>query len=162
MNRAILIPRLPNGLEYVDACYVKARLENAGATLLSLPATGTAPSRYKVAWPEMVQAVWDAYKPDGDDPRLPVPSAQAITAMDEAFQWIPLVGEHALQTKRLIWLRLLVHPLSEKHLWGWRKLERMTGLHRTTMALRHSRGIDRLVTRLNNPAFVERSGNALP
>ena len=152
----------PGGLEYVDAAYLKTRLEEAGQTLLALPGTGTRPSQYKVAWPEMVQQVWEAAKSDEDEARYPVPSAAAITSMDEAFRWIPLIGEHAVQTKRLIWLRLLVRPMSEKHLWSWRKLENRLGLNRETLALRHARGLDRMVTRLNCPDWKQPVDGALP
>src|ERR1700734_1419122 len=99
---------LPAGLEFVNAAYVQRRLDGAGKTLVSLPATGTLPAKYKVAWPEAVQAITGVRDFDPDAVGvISRPSAAAITAMDEAFRWVALAGDGAVQTKRLIWLRLL-------------------------------------------------------
>jgi len=154
--------RLPDGLEAVDREYVTVRLEEAGRTLMALPAHGTAPAGMRVAWPEIVRSVWDAYDWTGAPVRPPRPTGAAIDAMDEAFGWIPLIGAQAVETKRLVWLRLLLWPLSGSHVWPWARLAKVIGLHRDTLMLRHGRGIDRIVTRLNVPAWVERPGAELP
>ena len=155
--------RLPDGLEFVDKAYVKRRLEDAGKTLMALPAHGTSPAGLRSMWPEIVRSVWDAYDASRDGPmRPPRPRAAAIDAMDEALQWIVLLGDQAVETKRIVWLRLLVWPLSGKHVWPWRKLQDKIGLHRETLELRHSRGIDRIVTHLNCPGWREPPHSSLP
>lgn len=154
--------RLPDGMEYVDAAYVVARLEEAGKTLLCLKVHGTRPAGYRVAWPEMAKTILEARDPEDQDTRFPVPSAAAITAMDEVFPWVALVGERAVYTRRLIWARMLVHPLKDRHVWSWKRLEKSLGLSYETLRLRHGRGIDRIITRLNDPGFREKPGGGLP
>ena len=157
-----VMPRLPAGVEYVDAAYVTRRLEAAGTTLMCLPANGTAPAALKAAWPEIVRSALEISTfPDGH-PRPPRPSAQAITAMDEAFTWLALLGNGAVQTKRLLWMRLMIWPMSDKHLFSWRKIAKSTGLHRDVLTLRHARGIDRIVTRLNCQDWKPLPGSDLP
>jgi hypothetical protein len=154
---------LPPGVGYVDTAYVKARLEAAGKCLMALPAHGTAPAAVRSAWPQIVRSVWEAYDATRDGPmRPPRPSAAAIDAMDEAFGWLTLLGDKAVETKRIIWLRLMIWPLSGKHLWPWRKAAAAVGLHRETLELRHGRGIGRIVTRLNCPGWKEPPGGGLP
>lgn len=149
-----------NALDYVDAAYVAARLEAAGRTLLSLPASGTTPAKARAAWPEIVRAAQDVYA--SERLRPPVPSARAITDMDEAFTWIALLGPQAIETKRVVWLRLLVSPINGKHLWSWRRLQEALGLHRETLTIRHGRGVDRITTRLNYPRWQGTEASRLP
>ena len=154
------VSRLPDNLEYVDAPYVIGRLEKAGQTLIALPGTGTRPAAYRVMWPEFWTAVEDMAA--AEKTRYPVPSAAAITAMDEAFRWIELIPLASIRTRQLILLRLLVQPISDKHVWSWRKLEGRFGMGKDALILRHGRGIGRIVTLLNMPDFIPLPGESLP
>jgi len=159
----VTAPCLPDGLDHVDTAYVTARLEAAGATLMALPAHGAAPAGIRSAWPDIVRSVWDAYKAERQGlMRPPRPSGAAIDAMDEAFAWISLLGPQAIHSERLIWMRLMVWPLSGKHRFSWRKIAEITGLHRDVLVLRHRRGIERMVTRINCPSWRPPSGSDLP
>jgi hypothetical protein len=155
----ILAP--PDGAPF-DRLFVKAHLAAAGGTLIALPATGTMPSRYRVAWPEIVRSVEDlAEKIEGDDGRPATPTAQAISEMDAAIAWVALLG-NATQTRRLVWLRLMVNPLTDRYIWSWRKLEDRIGLNKDTLMRRHANGLDRIVTRLNHPDWRWSPADDLP
>ncbi|PPQ30578.1 DUF6362 family protein [Rhodopila globiformis] len=150
--------------DVIDADYVKVRLEEAGACLLALPSRGTLPAGYRTAWPEIVRAVeaWFSAVADGPQ-RPPAPSPRKISEMDEVyFTWLPLVSPGAVQTRQLLWLRSLVNPVNDKHLWPWRRLQDRLGLNRETLARYHSNGIDRIVTKLNNPDWKSSMGSELP
>lgn len=155
----------PDGSAFT-ADFVKAHLVSAGTTLLCLPHTGTRPAGFRTAWPEVAHNFWEAYQDDlSDRPmRFPRASSGAISAMDYVFRvWVPLVGTpHAVQTRRIILLRSLMNPLTERHMWSWRRLQERTGLNRDTLAIWHGRGIDRIVTRLNRPEWVETIARRLP
>ena len=157
MTRTAAI-RLPVGMEYVDAPYVTRRLEEAGKVLMCLRVSGCRPADYKVAWPAIVQEVFTAM--DMEDVPLPEPHSAQVTAMDEAFAWIALVGD--IKMRRLIWLRLLVHPISDRYKWTWRALEKIFGLDHQTLKARHGRGIALIATKLNQPDFRELPGGSLP
>lgn len=134
-----------------NADTVIRRLEDAGRTLLSLPSVGLAPARLKAAWPEFAQAAVEAYA-DNDKPLpKPVPSSRDITLMDEAYAWVALLPKDKVTWRRLVLLRSLIHPTSERYLWGWRKLERTLGTTDTTAKTWHAMAIDRIVSAINRP-----------
>lgn len=142
---------LPPGLPFYTVEYVLARLELAGSTLIALPGTGCLPAGMKSNWPDFARQAIEAYGYTEARVRPPVPRARAITEMDEAFAWVGLVDD--VRTRRLLLLRALVDPITDRHRWSWRRLDSSFGIHRDTLRLWHGRGIGRIVTRLNDPSW---------
>ncbi|MGC8474967.1 MAG: DUF6362 family protein [Acetobacteraceae bacterium] len=132
----------------IDAAYVVWRLEEAGATLLALPRSGWS-TGLRTSNLEMVRTAAEAYGWTAKRVRPPVPSAARITRMDEAMGWIPLIPLDRYVLRRIIGARSLVHPVSERHLFPWRKLGAVLGADHKAVQRWHKQGIDLIVTALN-------------
>ncbi|MCJ8352709.1 DUF6362 family protein [Novacetimonas hansenii] len=123
---------VPDGLAVADV--VGQRLFEAGCTLAALPAYGLKPGCVRVAWPEMLADVdldWINAAPD-DDLRPPRPDAGAVSRMDESLSWIGLIGDDRRNWRKVLCLRLIVHPISHRYRWTWRKIaQRLHTNHHT-------------------------------
>lgn len=132
------------------------RLEQAGRTLLALPNTG--PST------RLVQSGLDWVRDAGDTPmatarsatagkdggrlRPPIPSSAAITQMDEALAWIPLIPQDRVVLRRIVGARSLVDPMNERHLYSWRRLAIAVGADHKAVQRWHGQGIALILQRL--------------
>lgn len=126
----------------IDAAYVQARLEEAGATLFCLPSRGVWPSGYRTAWPAMAELIEE--KGWGDVVlRLPAPSAAQIGRMDEVDDWINTLVPDALE-RRVLRARSFVNPRTGAPVLSWRQLGQLT--HRDHKGL--MRMFDRALARL--------------
>ena len=135
-----------------DAQWVIARLEAAGSALLSLPSTGWS-TRLRSSGLEFVRSVWDAYDPSNPPPIRPrVPSARAISEMDEALGWIVLIPHDRYVLRRIVGARALVHPVSGRYLFPWRRIGAVIGADHKAVQRWHAAGIDLLVAALNGRA----------
>ena len=56
------------------------------------------------------------------------PIAEKITRMDEAMSWIPLIPLDRYVLRRVVGARSLVHPITDRHLFPWRRLGKALGL----------------------------------
>ena len=123
---------VPDGLAVADV--VGQRLFEAGCTLAALPAHGLKPGGVRVAWPEMLADVdldWINAAPD-DDLRPPCPDAGAVSRMDESLSWIGLIGDDRWNWRKVLCLRLIVHPISHRYRFSWRKIaDRLHTNHHT-------------------------------
>lgn len=132
--------------ERVDAAFVTYRLEEAGATLLALPGTGYS-TRMRVSRldipAEAVERLADGGAPGRMRP--PVPSASRITRMDEALGWITLIPQERYVIRRIVGARSLVSPVTERHLYSWRRLGEAVGADHKAVQRWHGQGIDMLV-----------------
>lgn len=125
-----------------NAAEVEERLAEAGRVLLTLPWSGCFPAGFRSLWPDQGRA----------SPRRRMPTAQQISAMDAAFAWTAFILDQ--DERRFVLMRSLVLSeagASPRHVWSWRRMQRMTGLHRDTLKVRWGRGIDRIVRGLNRP-----------
>ena len=104
-----------------DAELVIYRLEEAGAALLALPGTGWS-TRLRSSSLDIVRAAIESYGWTASRIRPPVPSAARISRMDEALSWIPLIPIDRYVLRRIVAPRSLVHPITERHLYPWRRL----------------------------------------
>jgi hypothetical protein len=139
-----------SGSEFYDAQLVIARLEEAGRTLLALPPNGYATGlRMNVAVlvRHMIEAEGGEPKPSRLRP--PVPSAAGITRMDEALGWIPLIPRDRSVLRRIVGARALVNPLTDRHLYPWRRLGAMLGADHKAVQRWHAQGVDMIVSALN-------------
>jgi Domain of unknown function (DUF6362) len=139
-------PLMTNGYE-VDADYVVYRLEEAGATLLALPGTGYS-TRLRTSSLDIVRTALDAYGWTDAQIRPSVPSAEKITRMDEALSWIPLIPVDRYVLRRVVGARSLVHPITDRHLFPWRRLGKALGADHKAIQRWHAQGIVMIVAAL--------------
>jgi hypothetical protein len=144
-NQAIR-PPITEGYE-IDADYVVYRLEEAGATLMALPGTGWS-TRLRTSSLEIVRTALEAYGWGEARIRPPVPSAEKITRMDEAMSWIPLIPLDRYILRRVVGARSLVHPITDRHLFPWRRLGKALGADHKAIQRWHAQGIGIIVAAL--------------
>jgi hypothetical protein len=130
--------------EPVDTAFVIYRLEEAGATLLALPGTGHS-TRLRMSQLDVVKAAAEAYGWDRGRVRPAVPSASRITRMDEALGWISFIPRDRYVLRRIVGARSLVSPVTERHLYSWRRLGQLIGADHKAVQRWHGQGIDILV-----------------
>jgi hypothetical protein len=144
------------GLEPVlDSDFVTIRLELAGATLLSLPGSGFSP-RMSAGGMDVVRSAIEAYGWTENQLTPPVPSAHAITEMDEALRWLQMIPDSRYILRRIVGARMLVHPVTEKHLFTWRRIGKV--LHADYRAIQrwHAEAISLIVSELHRRNIFER------
>jgi hypothetical protein len=73
--------------------------------------------------------------------RPPAPTAAAISAMDEAFEWLGLIPEQSYLLRRILGARALVHPLTGRHLFPWRRLATLLGADHKSVQRWHRHGL---------------------
>ena len=138
----------PDGApERIDASYVIYRLEEAGSTLLALPHTGYS-TKLRRTQLDVVQDAADAFGSVPGRIRPPIPSASRITRMDEAYGWLPLIPRERYVLRRIVGARSLVSPVTERHLFSWRRLGGVVGADHKAVQRWHAQGIDMLVAAL--------------
>jgi hypothetical protein len=132
----------------VDADYVIYRLEEAGATLLALPGTGWS-TRVRSTSIEIVRTALEAYGWDAARIRPAVPSAEKIDRMDEAMAWVALIQDSRFVLRRVVGARSLVHPVTDRHLYSWRRLGTVLGADHKAVQRWHAQGIVMIVAALH-------------
>lgn len=110
--------------------WLVAELEHAGRTLQSLPVKGTRPSEYGSGWPDVVHAAEVAYGWVAERARPSAPSAKDIARMDIAFGWIGLIPEGKRTLRRVVMMRALVDPITDRHLWSFGRIGAALGWSR--------------------------------
>ena len=126
---------------------VVARLEAAGATLLALPARGYSTQLRQMKF-DIVHTALEAYGWEAAAVRPPVPSAAAISAMDEAFGWLAIIPETRYVLRRILGARALVHPITQRYLYPWRRLGAMLGADHKSVQRWHGQGVEILAAAL--------------
>jgi hypothetical protein len=145
----------------IDAETVIYRLEEAGHTLLCLPSRGPTTALRQTRHQYLADAI-DAFTSETDlPPRLPTPPAARITRMDQALAWIPLIPSENLVLRRIVGCRSLVSPLTERHLFTWRRLARLLGADHKAIQRWHATGIDTIVATLNRDASLAAAWDTL-
>ena len=132
----------------IDADYVIYRLEEAGATLLALPGTGWS-TRLRTSSLEIVRTALEAYGWETARIRPAVPSADKIDRMDEAMGWIGTIPQHRYVLRRVVGARSLVNPVTDRHLFPWRRLGTALGADHKAVQRWHAEGIALMVAALN-------------
>jgi len=132
----------------VDAAFVIARLEEAGATLLALPGTGWS-TRLRTSSLDIVRTALESYGWTQTQIRPAVPSAEHITQMDEAMAWIGLIPQDRYVLRRIVGARSLVHPITGRHLFPWRRLGEALAADHKAIQRWHAQGIAMIVAGLS-------------
>ena len=147
-NRTRPGPRAANPDGPVDSDYVIYRLEEAGATLLALPGTGRS-TRIRSSSIEIVRTALEAYGWGAERVRPAVPSADKIDRMDEAMAWIAFIQDNRYVLRRVVGARSLVHPVTDRHLYSWRRLGAALGADHKAVQRWHGQGIAMIVAALH-------------
>jgi hypothetical protein len=130
---------------------IEMRLEAAGATLLAMPAQGYSTGMRQMRF-DIVHTALEAYGWQNATMRPPAPAATAVTEMDEAFGWLGLIPEQSYLLRRILGARALVHPLTGRHLYPWRRLAALVGADHKSVQRWHRNGIKMLVAALKAAA----------
>jgi hypothetical protein len=146
-NRPRLRPIAIDANCSLDADYVIYRLEEAGATLLALPGTGWT-TRLRTSSIELVRTALEAYGWEAARIRPAVPPADKIDRMDEAMAWIPMIPHDRYVLRRVVGARSLVHPITDRHLFPWRRLGAVLGADHKAVQRWHAQGIALIVATL--------------
>ncbi len=133
-----------------DKELVQFRLEEAGATLLAIPSTGWT-TKLRTSSIDIVRNAAEAYGWGEKTLRPPAPDSAKIDRMDEALGWIPLIPLENYVLRRIVGARSLIHPLTEKYLYPWRRLAAALGADHKAVQRWHRQGIDIIVDALNRP-----------
>lgn len=131
-----------------DAELVIALLEDAGRTLLALPGTGWS-TKLRMCRLEIVHNALESYGWGAQTIRPAVPSAARISRMDEALTWIQLIPQDRYALRRIVGARCLVHPITERHMFPWRRIAAVLGADHKAVQRWHAQGIDLIVAALN-------------
>ena len=143
-------PHTPDGAP-ADAEYVIYRLEEAGATLLALPSTGYT-TRLRTTALDVIRDTVETFAAEKGRVRPPAPPAARITRMDEALAWVAHIPPDRYVLRRIVGARALVSPVTERHLFTWRRLATVLGADHKAVQRWHAQGIDRIVQALNGTA----------
>jgi hypothetical protein len=131
----------------IDAPFVIARLEEAGATLLALPGTGWT-TKLRESPLEIVRTAIENYGWSDKRLRPAVPSAARISRMDEVMGWVALIPPDRYVLRRIVGARSLVSPTTDRHLFPWRRLATTIGADHKAVQRWHRQGIDMIVAAL--------------
>lgn len=137
-------------LPEIDAAYVIWRLEEAGSSLLALPPSGWSTGMRSSAL-DIVRSAAESYGWGEGRLRPPVPSAAKITRMDVALGWIAHIPLERYVLRRIVGARSLVHPVTERHLFPWRRLGGVLGADHKAVQRWHKEGIAIIVAALGRP-----------
>ena len=152
-------PHTPDGLPTTPA-WVCAMLEEAGATLLALPQTGYS-TRLRSGGLDWVREASAVLAPgSGPAPLRPaIPSPTAIDRMDRALAWISLIPDGMFVLRRVAGARALIHPMTGRHLFPWRRLGTALGADHKAVQRWHAQAMIRISAALNAPddACVQRA-----
>jgi len=147
-------PHTPDGAD-ATAEWVIARLEEAGTTLLALPNSGPS-TRLVQGGLEWIRDAAESYGAARAKIRPAVPSAAHITRMDQSYRWISRVPADKYVLRRVVGARSLVHPMTGRHLYSWRRLGTAVGADHKAVQRWHAQGIDMIVALLNGRGSVPR------
>lgn len=137
---AIAVKRFPG----MTAEEIVARFEAAGATLLALPGRGYS-TQIRTMRFDVVHSALDAYGWQGAVVRPPMPSAASISQMDEVFGWLTFIPESKYVLRRIMGARALVHPVTLRHLFPWRRIGTMLGADHKSVQRWHGQAVELLL-----------------
>ena len=100
----------------------------------------------------MLQSAIEGHGDAAPPVRPAVPGAARITRMDEALGWIALIPRDRYVLRRIVGARALIHPLTERHLYPWRRLGAAIGADHKAVQRWHAQGIALIVAGLKQPA----------
>ena len=142
----------PTGLE-IDPGLVVRRLEEAGRTLLALPGSGYS-TRLRTSRLDIAAEVGEVLEAAAGRVRAAAPDAAQITRMDEALGWLSLIPQDRFVLRRIVGARSLISPVTDRHLFSWRRLGSVMGADHKAVQRWHGQGIGVLVMALRGRCLV--------
>ena len=97
---------------------------------------------------DVFQTALEAYGWQSAVARPPVPCAADISLMDEAFGWLGLIPEARYLLRRILGARALVYPLTQRHIYPWRRLASVLGTDHKSVQRWHGQAVALLVEKL--------------
>lgn len=131
----------------LTAAQIIDRLEEAGGAMLALPARGYSTGLRQMRL-DVVHTALEAYGWEGAKLRPPAPAAAAVTRMDEAFGWLHFIPDRQYILRRIVGARALVHPLTGRHLYPWRKLGGLLGADHKSVQRWHGQAVEMIAAAL--------------
>ena len=142
--------------------YVETRLFEAGKALLRMPANGERPRGYGSSW------LLEHLKESGDYPNdmrmsFGNNNPRQMEELYEVDRWCMKLANHCKKEKkpweaRALSLRMLVHPLSDRHLFTFKRIGDYMGGYSDTAAKNwYASALDRLIT-LNGEEIQNQGG----
>ena len=122
-----------NAMTHDDIIY---RLEEAGATLLSLP-----PGAAVKPMPDAIKTALESYGWDRGRTRPQAPNDQQLARMEQAMGWLDLIPQDRYVLRRIVGARSLVHPITDRHLFPWRRLAAAMGADHKAVQRWHWEGV---------------------
>jgi hypothetical protein len=98
---------------------------------------------------EIIRTALEAHGWDAARIRPAVPSAEKIDRMDEAMSWIAFIQDSRYVLRRVVGARSLVHPVTDRHLYSWRRLGAALGADHKAVQRWHTQGIAMIVAALH-------------
>lgn len=126
-------------------------LDEAALTLAALPATGLRPAGAGSTWPDYVRDLEDLGWDRESDDFLPRPTADQVERLDIVLTWVPMIEDHKLRT--VVNMRLIVHRISGRHKWEWRKIGDKLGTSHVTAKAWHQRACAVIAKKIQPNAF---------
>ena len=129
-------------------------LEEAGATLLAMPRTGYS-TRLRTGGLEWVRDASTLLATPGTasgnhgPARPPAPLPAAIDRMDAVLAWLALIPDGKFVLRQIAGARSLVHPLTGRHLYPWRRLGTALGADHKAVQRWHGQAMDIISAALN-------------
>ena len=116
--------------------------------MLALPPTGYS-TRLRTSSLDVVRTTLESYGWADARVRPPVPDAAAISRMDEAMGWIARIPPDRFVLRRIVGARALVNPVTDRHLFPWRRLAAVLGADHKAVQRWHAQGISLIAASLN-------------
>ena len=135
--------------------YVQSSLEFAGQSLLSMRIKNPGPCEMRGFWPSIVQDE-EVELPLGVRNRAVMPIGREIDAMDEILAWIQLIPQEKAEMRRAVGLRSLISPISDKHLYPWKRIAKILSCDPRTAMAWHATGIGLIARELNTRPMLAR------
>jgi hypothetical protein len=150
-GEALQTHSMPDGTTKLGSEELIRRLEEAGATLLALPNGGWS-TKLGAGSAEILRSALENYGWHPERIRPPAPSAAHITRMDEALTWLGLIPLDRYVLRRIVGARSLVNPVTQRHLFAWRRLAAALGADHKAIQRWHAQAIDIIVAKLAESA----------
>jgi hypothetical protein len=132
-----------------------SRLEEAGRTLLALPTSGYS-TKLRSGSLDIVRSALESYGWGDGRIKPAIPPAAQISRMDEALGWISFIPLDRYVLRRIVGVRALVHPITGRYLYSWRRLARVLGADHKAIQRWHSLGLDMIVSGVNERRLRQR------
>lgn len=116
----------------------------AGKRLLSMPSSKVKPQEYRSYWPDVVQELNKFEKLNhGDRPlRASAPTKEDIPIVDTILTLPNRCSD--VKVRRVLHARSLIHPINDRHIYGWSKLARLLHVDRRTVKHWHNSGLEEI------------------